>query len=168
MQQTKASRRFLGFAVVVLTVALMAGTALAGGFPALKEVLGIEKEELLARRQAGESLAEIAAGQGVAADDLIAALTAAHAQRLAEMVASGRLSQEQADAHAAVMTERLQEMVHLSEMAGPHKQGMRFRHGEAKRFRHGEGMGPMEWKQGMARGHGGLMGGSHSCPGAAE
>jgi len=75
------------------------------GFDALREdgrsvanLLGMTPDELRAERRAGRSLADIAAGRGVDQGALVQTLTAREQTRLADAVAKGRLTQEQADA----------------------------------------------------------------------
>lgn len=76
------------------------GFGMWGADGALAE-LGLTQEEIVAGRQAGKSLAEMADEQGVAREDLIAAIVAEHQARIAELVTAGRLTQEQADAMSA-------------------------------------------------------------------
>ncbi|SDD24229.1 hypothetical protein SAMN05660690_3756 [Geodermatophilus telluris] len=66
------------------------------------ETLGLSEDDLRTALEAdGASLASVAADQGVAVEDLVAALTAAAREHLDEAVADGRLTQEQADERAA-------------------------------------------------------------------
>lgn len=69
--------------------------------------LGMTEEELVAQLRDGRSLADLAAEKGVAVEDLAAALTAAAEERLAEKVAEGELTQEEADAKKAELAERI-------------------------------------------------------------
>jgi hypothetical protein len=64
----------------------------------IAEQLGMTVEELVAELQAGKTIAQVAEERGVALDTIVDALVAWHAERLAEAVAEGRLTQEQADA----------------------------------------------------------------------
>ena len=64
----------------------------------IAEKLGMTTEELIAELQAGKTVAQVAEERGVALDTIVDALVALHAERLAEAVAAGRLTQEQADA----------------------------------------------------------------------
>jgi hypothetical protein len=68
--------------------------------PAVERVataLDLAPAELVTRLQAGETLARIAAAQGVADDTVIEALVAVHAERLALRVEAGIMTREQAD-----------------------------------------------------------------------
>jgi len=86
----------------------MGGYGYAGTMPALlAEALGMTVEELYAAQTAGQTVAEIAAAQGVELADVVAAVIAPRAERLAQSVAGGYLTQEQADAMLAAMTEQM-------------------------------------------------------------
>lgn len=86
----------------------MMGNGYAGSMPALlAEALGMTTEELFAAQTAGQTVAEMAAAQGVELADVVAAVIAPRAERLAQFVADGRLTQEQADTMLATMTEHL-------------------------------------------------------------
>ncbi|MBN1139526.1 MAG: hypothetical protein JXM73_23320 [Anaerolineae bacterium] len=86
----------------------MRGYGYAGSMPTLlAEALHMAREELYAAQTAGQTVAEIAAAQGVELADVVAAVVAPHAERLAQAVADGRLTQEQADAMLANMTEQM-------------------------------------------------------------
>ena len=75
------------------------------------EALGITVEELRTQRQAGRTLAQIAADEGITKDTLISRLVAAAEQRLAAEVSAGRLTQAQADAREATLRDRITERV---------------------------------------------------------
>ena len=84
------------------------GNGYAGSMPTLlAEALGMTVEELQAAQAAGQTVAEMAAAQGVELADVVAAVMAPRAERLAQAVADGRLTQEQADAMLAAMTEQM-------------------------------------------------------------
>jgi hypothetical protein len=86
----------------------MGGYGYAGSMPTLlAEALGMTVEELNAAQAAGQTVAEIAAVQGVELADVVAAVLAPHAERLAQSVADGYLTQEQADSMLAAMTEHM-------------------------------------------------------------
>ncbi|MGI9649223.1 MAG: hypothetical protein ACR2OI_11945 [Acidimicrobiia bacterium] len=75
-------------------------------------VVGIPFEDIQAALQDGETtLAEIAAEQGVGLDTLVDGLTAPAAANLAEKVADGTLTQDEADERLAEITERITERV---------------------------------------------------------
>jgi len=78
----------------------------------VEDVVGIPFDDIQAALQEGEiTLAEIAAGEGVSLDELVDGLTAPIAADLAEKVADGTLTQDEADAKLAEMTERITERV---------------------------------------------------------
>jgi hypothetical protein len=84
------------------------------GGPALAtilETLDITADELAAAREAGQSLADLAAAQGVETQTLIDALVADREEHLAEHVADGDLTQAEADERLAEVTERITERV---------------------------------------------------------
>ena len=75
------------------------------------KALGITVPELRTEREAGKTLAQIAADRGVARGTLITRLVAAAEQQLAAEVTAGRLTQAQADARKATLRDRLTERV---------------------------------------------------------
>ena len=84
------------------------GYGYAGTMPALlAEALGMTAEELYAAQTAGQMVAEIAAARGVELADVVAAVLAPRAERLAQSVAGGYLTQEQADLMLAAMIEQM-------------------------------------------------------------
>lgn len=86
----------------------MRGFGYAGSMPTLlAEALSMTVEELYAAQTAGQTVAEIAAAQGVELAEVVAAVLVPHAERMAQSVADGYLTQEQADAMLATMTEHL-------------------------------------------------------------
>ncbi len=88
----------------------MRGNGYGGSMPTLlAEALGMTTEELYAAQTAGQTVAEIATAQGVELVDVVAVVVAPYAERLAQSVADGFLTQEQADAMLAAMTEHMTE-----------------------------------------------------------
>lgn len=81
------------------------------GLPVILETLDITADELAAAREAGQSLAELAAAQGIETQTLIDALVADREEHLAEHVAEGDLTQAEADERLAELTERITERV---------------------------------------------------------
>lgn len=77
---------------------------------ALATFLGIDAATLRTEMQT-KSLATIASEHGKSRDELKAFLTAQVKERLAEAVAAGRMTQEEADKKAAECTERLDEQI---------------------------------------------------------
>jgi hypothetical protein len=72
---------------------------------------GSTADEVRAERAEGASFAEIASEAGVAADDVVASALEARKAVLDELVASGRITQAQADAALERMQTRLTERV---------------------------------------------------------
>lgn len=81
------------------------------GLEIILETLGITADELRDARQDGTSLAELAEAQGVEVATLIDALVSAAEERIAEHVADGDLSQEEADERLAEVEERITDRV---------------------------------------------------------
>jgi N-acyl-D-aspartate/D-glutamate deacylase len=73
----------------------------------LAEALGMTTEDLYAAQTAGQTVAEIAAAQGVDLADVVTAVVAPHVERLTQAVADGRLTQEQVDAMLVTMAEQM-------------------------------------------------------------
>jgi hypothetical protein len=67
------------------------------------ETLGLTRAELVAELQSGKTLAEVAAEHEVAVETIVDTFLAPRAERLAELVANGQLTQEQADTILATM-----------------------------------------------------------------
>ncbi len=91
-----------------------------GGRPdlgAAATALGLTGEQLRAALQAdGATLATVAEAQGVPVGTLVTALTDAAEERIAQAVADGRLTQEEADERLADLADRITERV---EATGP-------------------------------------------------
>ncbi len=75
------------------------------------DLLGIDAETLRAELAAGSTLAEVAVANGVSTDDLVAALVAEAEERIAEHVEEGSLTEEEAAAKLADITDRVSERV---------------------------------------------------------
>jgi hypothetical protein len=73
--------------------------------------LGVTENELRAALEGGKTLAQVAEAEGVDVDTLVAALTKAEKERIAQAVTDGRLTQAQADARLAELTARVTERV---------------------------------------------------------
>ncbi|MDD4923631.1 MAG: hypothetical protein PHF74_02190 [Dehalococcoidales bacterium] len=80
------------------------------------ELFGITQDELQSLRQSGLSLAEIAAGYGVTEDELVEAIMAVKTACVQELLASGAITQEEADLILQNMLERTYEMVNATEI----------------------------------------------------
>jgi polyhydroxyalkanoate synthesis regulator phasin len=74
----------------------------------LTDVLGLTEDELRsALRDDGTTLADVAEQQGVAVDDVVAALRAAAEERVEQAVTDGRITREHADEIIAELPERI-------------------------------------------------------------
>lgn len=78
---------------------------------AAAEAIGIERSELVDALRDGSTIAEVAAAAGVDSQVVIDALLADAQERIAEKVAEGDLTQEEADEKLAALTERVTDMV---------------------------------------------------------
>ncbi|MGY1735716.1 hypothetical protein [Geodermatophilus sp. SYSU D00684] len=79
--------------------------------------LGLSEDDLRTALEAdGASLASVAEEQGVAVDDLVAALVQAGQDRLDDAVADGRLTQEEADERAADLESRVTDLVESTDV----------------------------------------------------
>ena len=74
----------------------------------VSNLLGLSPSEIHERFVAGESLAEIAADQGVARDDLVALFQDAIVARLDEAAANGRITDEERDALQVLAFSRIE------------------------------------------------------------
>lgn len=95
------------------------------------EALGMERADLIAELQAGKTIAQVAQEQGKDAQIIVDNFLGSRQDALAQMVADGRLTQEQADAMLAAMEANV--TAHLSQ---PWMQG--YEHGP----RNGQGHRP--------------------------
>lgn len=100
-----------------------------GGFhlETAAEALGVTVDELRQALRDGQSLADVAAARGVDAQSVIDALVAEAREKLADGVADGRITQEQADARLAEATEHITAMVN-GELPPPGPRGPRGPH----------------------------------------
>jgi hypothetical protein len=105
------------------------------GVDAVAEFLDMEPADLVERLRGGATPAEIAGEQ---ADDLVAFMVAAAADRLEAAVEAGRITREQADAHLAEIEERITRFV---EEGPPPRAERPMRRGVGERQR-GFGPGP--------------------------
>lgn len=107
------------------------------------DLTGLSTEEVAAKRADGESIADIAAAEGVDADAVVDAALDVRTERLDALVADDTITQEQADEMLERMTDRLSDRITSTE-TGPNGSG----------FGKGRGGG---------RGQGGGMCGSGAC-----
>jgi hypothetical protein len=92
------------------------------------DLLGIDAETLRGALAAGSTLAEVAEANGVSVEDLVAALVDEAESHLAERVADGAFTEEEAADRLAEMTDRVTERVNtagLAERMGGHREGGR-------------------------------------------
>lgn len=83
------------------------GFALAGtSHEGIAEALGITSDELFELTQAGKSLAEIAEEKGVSVEQLTEVIVSAHIEQLDQLVADGKLTEE----NKALLLENVEEM----------------------------------------------------------
>jgi hypothetical protein len=73
--------------------------------------VGLTQAELIAELQAGKTIADVAAEHGVAVETIVEAFLAPRAERLAELVANGQLTQAEADTWLATMRTRVTERI---------------------------------------------------------
>ena len=104
------------------------------------EVIGVDAAELRAAFAAGQSVADVAEANGVALDDVVAAVVADMETHIAEHVAEGELTQDEADAKLAdaadKVTERLSTVpFEMGKRGGDHGE----RRGPGGRGHHGAG-----------------------------
>lgn len=78
---------------------------------AIADLFGMTPDELADARNDGQSLADLAEEEGVDQQSLVDTMLAERKEMLAQAVANGRLTQEQADAMLERMTTRVQERV---------------------------------------------------------
>lgn len=74
---------------------------------ALPEVLGLEPSEFIERLKAGETLPQILESQGVSVEEAVNALIDRIEERIAQHVATGKLTQERADSILESKREKL-------------------------------------------------------------
>ena len=89
------------------------------------ETLGLTVDELQEAREAGQSLADLATAQGVDVDTLVQAIVDDVEERVAEHVAEGDLTQEEADEKLANAEERVTERVNTAPGEGDGERGPR-------------------------------------------
>jgi hypothetical protein len=73
------------------------------------ELLGLTAEELRAELVDGKTLADVAEAQGVELDTVVEALLAPMAEKLAQAVEAGKLTQEEADEKLELMEDKVRQ-----------------------------------------------------------
>ncbi len=121
-----------------------AGQMRRGGMPEwagqpddVATLLKMTAEEIQAERQAGKSLAEIAASKGISTDELVSKIVDAKKVQLDALVADGKLSQAQADLMIERMTEQATSMVERETTGPAADRGQRM--GQAGKGQSGQG-----------------------------
>ncbi|MFN8104731.1 MAG: hypothetical protein U0U69_09735 [Acidimicrobiia bacterium] len=89
------------------------------GLAAAATAIGIDESTLRSELQAGKSIAQVASDHGVDAQTVIDAIVADAQAHLAQEVADGRITQDQADQKAADLAARVTAMVNGQMPAGP-------------------------------------------------
>ncbi len=89
------------------------------GLEVAAEAIGIERSALIDALQNGQTIAEVAAANGVATQTVIDALVNAHQQKLDELVANGSITAEEAAERAATAADRITEFVNGDFRFGP-------------------------------------------------
>ncbi|WP_419878314.1 hypothetical protein [Brevibacillus centrosporus] len=77
----------------------------------LASLLKLDADKLQEQLKSGKTLADVASAQGVAKEEVVALLTKQQKDQLAAEVASGKLSQEEADKRGADLEARVKSMV---------------------------------------------------------
>jgi DNA-directed RNA polymerase specialized sigma subunit len=135
------------------------------GLDAAAGAIGVTAEELRTELQAGKSIADVATAKGVSVDAVVEAMVADMKAHLDEKVASGKHTQEEADAKLAKATARITEMVNRTAPTHGAKGDGEIRgftgEGHGPRRQHG-GHGP----RGQHGGHGPMGGGMGDAPAA--
>ncbi|MGI5839450.1 MAG: hypothetical protein ACOX8W_07285 [bacterium] len=90
---------------------LRIGRSQGGLLPYIADILGLTPDEVAAGRQAGKSMAEIAASQGVEAAELTEEIVAVRTTGFDELVGEGRISAEEAAARRQYLSERVAEQI---------------------------------------------------------
>jgi hypothetical protein len=80
------------------------------------EKLGMTTDDLIAELQAGKSIADVAQEKNVSVDTIVEAVVTSRSDRMSQMVTSGQMTQEQADAMLAQMKTHLTEQINTQGM----------------------------------------------------
>ena len=100
------------------------------GLETAAEAIGIEPAALREALADDQTIAEVAEANGVDPATVVAALVAEAQERLAQAVADGHITQEEADERAATLEERMTDLVN-GELEFPRHRPGRFGPGEA-------------------------------------
>lgn len=108
------------------------GEGMRGGFAGFRggdllqeaaSVLGVEETALREQLQQGQTLVQIAAAQGLSEEDFLSKLAALETASIDAAIASGKLTQEQADSLKSGLSERLKQQIEGAGPAGELKDG---------------------------------------------
>ena len=78
---------------------------------AAADVIGIDEADLREAVDAGSTIADVALDNGVSPDAVIEAMVDAKTERIADKVAEGRITQDEADTKIAELTDRITDQV---------------------------------------------------------
>lgn len=84
------------------------GRANGGMVASIAQLLGLDLSEVIAQRQQGKSMLEIAASNGMDSRELLDAVMAARKDLIQQLVADEKLTKEQADICRATMEKRIE------------------------------------------------------------
>ncbi|MDN5344800.1 MAG: hypothetical protein PWQ18_912 [Clostridia bacterium] len=98
------------------------GRSMGGMITNLSNMLGVDVTELRVERQAGKSLADIAAEHGIDKSELVEKVTAERQKLLEEKVAAGQITREQANYCQENMKQRVEQNLERTTL-GPNGQG---------------------------------------------
>ncbi|GEM_PF-7121714 len=105
---------------------------------AIAQLLGIEEEALVAERESGRSLVDIAGDYDVTEDQLVAEALGARTESLEGLVAEGKITEEQAATALDRMSDRIAEKMNRTDVPTPGEgHGEKMQKSEAKSFRNG-------------------------------
>lgn len=96
------------------------------GLETAASYLGLTRDELREQLRDGDTLADIARGEGTSVDGLVQALVDAAKKKLDEAVASGRLTRDRADMIEQGLEERTTDLVNGELRRGPFGPDRRF------------------------------------------
>lgn len=122
------------------------GRSNGGMVSAVAEFLGIDVSDLIAGRQSGKSMVQIAEEKGKGGQELVDYVVGQRSEQIDRLVTDGKITQEQADLHKQLMTTRVETSLNRTDL-GPNRpngqvhcvQG--FRGGSAKGMGAGLGCG---------------------------
>lgn len=120
----------------------------------VSDLLGLTPEEILAQRQEGNSLVEIAATQGINEDALVEAILAGRADAMQQGIDAGYFTDEQVDEMLEWMEQNVRQSVNRTDF-GPPENGATGGYGWMEQHMGTGAMG--QWGEaGMGYGHGGM------------